>query len=1033
MPDSDCDRNLLFGILAVHNGFITRDALIGALSAWEEAKQTPLGQILVRNGALSLENHFLMEALVKAHLKQHDDDPGRSLAAINTTVLVKVLIDRASDPDIVARLAAHQPPTALGDASPAHADPPRAEGLGAPTSSGRRFHIIRAHAEGGLGVVYLARDEELNREVALKQIKTQFCTDRDSQARFVSEAEITGGLEHPGVVPVYGMGHDEQRRPYYAMRFIKGESLKDAIDHVHRAGRAGRNRAARAMELRKLLGRFIDVCEAIAYAHSRGVLHRDIKPANVMLGKYGETLVLDWGLAKAVGRDDVAKHSNPGELTLRPTSESDFAATAPGAAMGTPSFMSPEQAAGRLDDLGPASDVYSLGATLYYLLTGKIPFAGGDIDRIIWAVQRGEFPPPRQLDRSVPPPLEAICLKAMARHPGDRYASPEALAGEIEDWMADEPVSAYREGRLARLGRWARRHRQAVALAAAVLTVSTIALWIGLAIRQRQIRLVNDLRQANLADFALGMLHVRTNEFRRAEEVFSRAAQRLQGEPSLDDLRVQLRSRAQQVHRLVEFHRFAEQGERLEFDMAEDDALSCFEAALESIGVFDHDDWWDHLPVAGLEPRQIDRLRDETYRHIIYLAVIRAKAAVTLLMSPAAAPHCREGLRLLTPASRFRPHGQTARVIELFCRYGLGEKVKRLDRSEPRNAADYYFMGILHFWIDRIPKGPITQLATGRLRDLSGLDFKTSLATAERYFRTASALDPTDFWTNFWLGMTLLAGQKFEAAELAFNTCTAIRPDDAIGYAYRAHALRMLGQGSNPADRERFDRRVKADLERARALDPFNPQVHLASFLANATLDQVAQAVSDALRFLENERPVHTKSGWGVLDLRDEFLAVQRVLIQLGGRHAQRPDLQGALARAHLAYEESGENEKALQAAERALALRPGDPQATLVRSAVFLRRKEYKRAAEGFRAALAAVPGDYLAIQGLAKALELDGQLQDALELFHRTLPLAMRDWQRREIHQCRARVLTRLGRTADAALAESAARESGGPARHR
>jgi len=224
--NSDCDRNLLFGILALHNGFISRDALIRAMSAWVTEKETPLGQVLVRQGDLDTEHHVLMEALVKAHLKRHNDDPGQSLAAIDTTALVQVLVDEVGDADVVASLASYRPPTSKDSAGPTAAAHGDAFPVGAPTSSGRRFHIIRAHAEGGLGEVYLARDLELNREVALKQIKRQYCTDRDSQARFVAEAEITGGLEHPGVVPVYGLGHDEHRRPYYAMRFIKGESLK---------------------------------------------------------------------------------------------------------------------------------------------------------------------------------------------------------------------------------------------------------------------------------------------------------------------------------------------------------------------------------------------------------------------------------------------------------------------------------------------------------------------------------------------------------------------------------------------------------------------------------------------------------------------------------------------------------------------------------------------------------------------------------------------------------------------------------------
>ena len=182
-----------------------------------------------------------------------------------------------------------------------------------PKSGESRFRILRPHARGGLGEVFVARDEELNREVALKEIQNQFADDPDSRGRFVLEAEVTGGLEHPGIVPVYGLGQYEDGRPYYAMRFIKGDSLKEAIDEFHSTSDMSRKALAagsvtdsakaasgerkvggtapgcESLAFRKLLGRFIDVCQAISYAHSRGVLHRDLKPGNIMLGKYGET------------------------------------------------------------------------------------------------------------------------------------------------------------------------------------------------------------------------------------------------------------------------------------------------------------------------------------------------------------------------------------------------------------------------------------------------------------------------------------------------------------------------------------------------------------------------------------------------------------------------------------------------------------------------------------------------------------------------------------------------------------------------
>jgi serine/threonine-protein kinase len=466
---SDADRDLLFGLLALQNGLINQGELVAAFQAWTLDKAKPLADHLVDRGTIDADDRSAVESMVDRHLKKHGGDAEQSLASVPAGRSTREKLGALEDPDLDATLA-----RVASTSTEPDADATASYSVGSSSTDGLRFRVLRPHARGGLGAVFVALDGELNREVALKEILDRHADDASSRRRFLVEAEITGGLEHPGIVPVYGLGAYEDGRPFYAMRFIHGDSLKHAIATFHDDPTLKADPARRSLELRKLLRRFTDICNAIEYAHSRGVLHRDIKPGNVIVGKHGETLVVDWGLAKAIGRAEGAEPAE--ERTLIPSSASGSAETLPGKAIGTPAYMSPEQARGDLDALGPSSDVYGLGATLYALLSGRAPFEGDDLGAIVGRVQRGEFPPPRQIDPAIDPPLEAICLKAMALDPSRRYPSSRALADDLDRWLADEPVSAYPEPWARALSRWVARRRTAVVGSAAALLVGLIGL-----------------------------------------------------------------------------------------------------------------------------------------------------------------------------------------------------------------------------------------------------------------------------------------------------------------------------------------------------------------------------------------------------------------------------------------------------------------------------------------------------------------------------------------------------------------------------
>jgi serine/threonine-protein kinase len=501
-PAPLADRNLIFGLLALQMDFVSREQLLDAMHAWMLDKHMPLGDVLCRRGVLNDEDRNDLDRLVQKHIKRHGGDPQASLAALRVEQAVQQSLHCLDDADVQASLAflprtlepVPLPPSTNGPASGGGA-----AAAGVPAAL--RYRRLRKHARGGLGEVFVALDEELNREVALKEIQDQFADQADARARFLREAEVTGKLEHPGVVPVYGLGAYADGRPFYAMRFIRGESLHDAVERFHKADDGRHGSGERSLALRELLGRFVAVCNAVAYAHSRGVIHRDIKPANVMLGAFGETLVVDWGLAKQVGAASSSLSSSEPAGNRPGCRHAGPDATEHGAIVGTPAYLAPEQALGPQDQVGAHSDVYSLGATLYHLLTGRVPFTATTLEGLLEKVVCGDCPQPRQVNPAVPAALEAVCRKAMAVTPAQRFESARALSEEVERWLADEPVTAYREPLPVRLRRWGRRHRTAVTSAILLLAAGVVGLALGLwAVQHQKARTEQerDLAEANL-------------------------------------------------------------------------------------------------------------------------------------------------------------------------------------------------------------------------------------------------------------------------------------------------------------------------------------------------------------------------------------------------------------------------------------------------------------------------------------------------------------------------------------------------------
>jgi WD40 repeat protein len=482
----DTERHLLFGLLALRAGLIQARPLAAAWAAWSARPDRSLADLLVERGHLTRADSAAVEVLLERETtKQDSKSPGLS-----------------ADERVRRALAALEEfetggePTGLPSTAP-YADvlPP-----GPAPRTGDRYALIREHASGGSGRIWVAWDHDLNREVALKQLLPEWAERPDLLQRFLDEARITGQLDHPGIVPVHDLaGPADNRPPSYTMRLVKGRSLDEAVAAFHQRRLAGQ---AQPMEQAALLQAFVQVCQTVAYAHGRGVIHRDLKGLNVVLGDYGEVIVLDWGLAKVLGQPEGSTPSPAVTLDRAETHDP----SQPGSLLGTPAYMAPEQAAGRPDLIDRRTDVYGLGAILYEVLTGRPPFLGSDHQEVRRQVRTVPPAHPCAVCPSAPPALAAVCLRALAKEPGQRYASALELAEEVRRWLADERVQAYREPWGQRLARWGRRHRAWVrAAATAVLAVTAVSVLATLLIAGAWRREQSDRRRAESlsARFAL--------------------------------------------------------------------------------------------------------------------------------------------------------------------------------------------------------------------------------------------------------------------------------------------------------------------------------------------------------------------------------------------------------------------------------------------------------------------------------------------------------------------------------------------------
>jgi serine/threonine protein kinase/cytochrome c-type biogenesis protein CcmH/NrfG len=780
MSDGSSDINLLLGILAIQKNFISSDDLIKGITAWTANKDRSLGQILEDLGLLSATDHDQLGRFVADKIAQAQRGTGENIiATLGHTPSTGNLTELTNDP-----------PSLWEANSQAVLGAPDAEGdVYHPSSDPRamRFQKIRFHDKGGLGEIHIAVDREVPREVALKELKPRYANVPASRERFAQEARITGALEHPGVVPVYGLGQYSNGQLYYSMRFIEGETLSKEISRYHKADRKQLDPGEHRLEFRKLLDHFIDICQVIDYAHSRGVIHRDIKPDNIMLGPYGETLLVDWGLAKKIDEEDIGIEqatNQPSPVKIRHAST-----TLPGSVVGTPAYMSPEQALGSVDQVGPASDIYSLGATFYRILTGRFPFQG---ETALEQVVQGKFKHPCEVVSGVPRALEAICVKAMACDPENRYHSAGALATDIERWLADEPVSVYREPFLQRSMRFARHHKVAVSTSAALLLTAVVAAMIWLQVESVRDRDALSDAQKNLG---AGQEALASEDFPKALKFFAEAEAIAKKRTALENIYTDAAGQRQGVEQTIETRRqFVAMLSQVDASMDEirfrsiHGELPAGRDLCRSIyDQYHQGAWGERLESEDLDSESINRLRQNMAEAMILLA----RTEVILAPGDKRPEALRKAIALLDEAENLR-RGQRA-VYRLRSDYyrQLGEPSladadgERMHQIEPVTAFDYFLEGT-----DARSNGDILGAIT--------------------QYENALAEKPDDLWSLMMLAVCYLERKDPVRANAAYDQAIRLRPQFAWAYVGKALALADIGNWED----------AHAALNRAESISP---------------------------------------------------------------------------------------------------------------------------------------------------------------------------------------------------------------------
>jgi serine/threonine-protein kinase len=830
------------------------------------------------------------------------------------------------------------------------------------TSRYQRQHL---HAQGGTGQVWQARDRQLGRDIALKELLPEYEDEPTLRRRFLVEAQITGQLEHPGIVPVYELIQPPgEGSPCYTMRLVRGgRELSEVVWEYHQKRRAGQ---AGAVELRDLLQAFVSICGTLAYAHARGVVHRDLKGGNLILGPFGEVIVLDWGLARVLGQKDEAVAEPPVRL------EDGGDATEAGHVLGTLAYMAPEQARGEVDRIDRRTDVFGLGAVLYEILTGRPPYTSAEPDKdqrkldLLCQAHKGAVVPPRRVAPWVPRPLEAVCLKALAKEPEDRYATALELGEEVKRWLAGELVRAWPEP-------WAVRAWRRVKRRPLLATGMLVALLVGGAawgyIEWRQsMRLATEREKARqrgrqVAEM-LGQIEA------------GRAEARTASSPRARSLTAQMLATAQEADALLA-EDGAEEGQRqrvreLVAELQQEERDRQMLARLEEARYRGAPIWKQgHFNWAGSDAAWAAAFR----WYGIDVQKLPAEEATRLMRSRAIRVELAAALDFW--AALARAEGQVRRFRDL---------ARAVDDDPGRNR--------VRDALGRNDRQALEKLATpARIRSLPaatlvllGASLRNAGAheAALRVLRQAQRRYPDDVAVNNELGGALLARHPPlpEEAIRFFSVSLALRPDSAWAFTNLGEALREKGQ---------LDEAI-AHHRRALVLQPNfgSALIHLGgALIEKKELDEAITHLRKAVELQPNRPAAHNNLGLA-LEGKDQLT---EAITHFRKAIASNPTFAEGHTNLGDALRKKGHAGEAIKHLRKASELQPNDARFHYNLAIALLEQRRAGEAVEHLRTAIKLRPNLAQAHHTLGLTLRDKGELNAAIEHLRKTIELQPND----------------------------------------